>query len=81
MSSTAPAGTVTGSHWATAEPSTVTGAGAPVTHTVVAWLNLNDGPWRVHSSPAAPSWLPSAWLPSRKDRSSMGPHGGTPTCQ
>ncbi len=76
-----PAGTVTGSHWATGVPSTVTGAGAPVTHTVVAWVKRSAGPRRVHSRPGAPSSFPSARLPSRKERSSIGPHGGTPTCQ
>lgn len=79
-SSTAPAGTVTGSHCGTGRPSTVTGAGAPVTHSVVGWLKRNAGPCKVHSSPGAPSALPTAALPSRKDRSSIGPQGGTPTC-
>lgn len=81
MESVACEGTVTGSHCGTGTPSTVTSAGAPVTQMVVGWVNLNEGPWRVHSRPGAPSWLPSAWLPSRKARSSIGPHGGTPTCQ
>ena len=80
-SSTPPAGTVTGSHCGTATPSTVTGAGAPVTHTTVSWLNRRRGPVSVHSSPGAPSGLPSARLPSRNDRSSIGPDGEMPTSQ
>src|SRR5690606_38068329 len=79
--STPPAGTTTGSHCRTGSPSTVTGAGAPVTHTVASCENRRAGPVRVHSSPAAPSGLLSARLPVRNDRSSIRPEGGMPTPQ
>ena len=81
-SSTPPAGTVTDCHCGTAsavERSTLTGA--PVTHTRPPSGKRSAGPPRVHSSPAAPSGLPSTRLPIRNDRSSIGPDGGTPMCQ
>ena len=80
-SSTPPAGTATDCHCGTAAPSTVTATGAPVTVTRPPSGNRNAGPPLVHSSPAAPSGLPSSRFPIRKDRSSIGPDGGTPMCQ
>ncbi len=57
------------------------GASAPLTIAVAAWRKRSFGPTRVHSRPAAPSGLPSAQLPRRKERLSIGPEGGTPTGQ
>ena len=79
--SVAASGTVTGSHIGTASPFTSTTVGAPVTHTHVGAVNVRTGPSRVTSSPGDPSELPRARLPRRKDRSSIGPDGGTPTAQ
>ena len=47
----------------------------------MSWENLRLGPVAVHSSAGAPSGLPTARLASRSDTSSIGPLGGTPTCQ
>ena len=80
-SSTAPAASASGSQVATGSPSTVGRHSAPVTITVVGAPKRSRGPTIVHSRPAAPSSLPSAQFPSRKERSSIGPEGGTPTRQ
>ncbi len=72
---------MTGVHGSTAVPSTVTGADAPVTQTVVVVSKRSAGPDMVVSRPAAPASFPTARLARRKDRSSIGPDGGTPTCQ
>ncbi len=47
----------------------------------MSWENFSAGPVAVHSSAGAPSGLPTARLASRSDTSSIGPLGGTPTCQ
>ena len=52
-----------------------------MTQIVVAVRTRNDGPVTVHSRPGAPSALPRARLPSRNERSSIAPDGGTPTSQ
>src|SRR4029079_18629536 len=80
-SSTPPDGTVIDCHCGTGAPSSVTLTGAPVTQTRPPSGNRSAGPPLVHSRPAAPSGLPSTRLPIRNDRSSIGPDGGTPTCQ
>ena len=43
--------------------------------------NWSVGPARVISNPAASGRLPTSPLAFRKDRSSIGPDGGTPTHQ
>ncbi len=78
-SSTAPAASASGSQHGAGSPSTVGLASAPVTITVVAAPKRSRGPISVHSSPGTPSSFPSAQLPRRKERSSIGPDGGTPT--
>ena len=54
---------------------------APVRQMVAAPAKRSVGPDAVHSSPGAPSGLPRMRFPSRNERSSIGPLGGTPTCQ
>ncbi|SHT53450.1 Uncharacterised protein [Mycobacteroides abscessus subsp. abscessus] len=75
------AGTVTARHWGTGRPFTVTRAGAPATQTKVSAVKCRVGPASVASNPGAPSGFPTARLPRRNERSSIGPDGGTPTCQ
>ena len=80
-SSTPPAGTVSGTHWGTTTPSSVNWTGAPVTATIADVEKRRHGPSIVTSSPAASTGFPTAILANRKDRSSIGPDGGTPTFQ
>ncbi len=54
---------------------------APVSATTAAEWNRSVGPVAVHSSPAASGGLPTRRLASRNDSASIGPDGGTPTCQ
>ena len=53
---------------------------APVSATIVSVLKRRVGPLTVNSSAVVVSGLPKR-LASRNDRSSIGPLGGTPTCQ
>src|SRR6476620_9544342 len=76
-----PAGTSTGFHMPTGTPSTLTSAVAPVMQTTDAAENRNTGPAAVDSSAGAPAGLPTARLASCRETASIGPLGGTPTCQ
>src|SRR5689334_15785563 len=76
-----PGGTVTGSHAGTGRPSTSIAIAAPPRATTPPAGNRRVGPLVVSSSAAAPSALPTTWLARRCDKSSIGPLGGTPTCQ
>ena len=77
----APGGTVTGSLAGTGAPSTVTAIAAPTRAITAPSGNRSTGPLVVSSSAAASARLPTTRLARRCDRSSMGPLGGTPTCQ
>jgi hypothetical protein len=86
ISSTAPAGTVNGCHQGAGLPSrpapnSTAGDVAPARQTTASWENFSEGPVAVHSRAGAPSSLPTARFASRSDTSSIGPLGGTPTCQ
>ena len=81
-----PTGTSTGSQNGTRSPFPAGGCSvasmtAPVRQIVASRRNRSVGPLTVISRPAADSALPRARLPRRKERSSIGPLGGTPTAQ
>ena len=77
----APAGTRIGVQKSTGRPSRSACIGAPLRQMSASVLNLSVGPDMVISSAAASSRLPTARLPKRNDRLSIGPEGGTPTFQ
>ena len=54
---------------------------APVRAITASSWNHSVGPTIVHSRPAADSTLPTSRLARRKASVSIGPDGGTPTCQ
>ena len=62
-------------------PSSRAPKSAPVSAIVVSQAKRNVGPVTVNSSPAAFSALPTRRLAKRKASESIGPEGGTPTCQ
>jgi len=53
---------------------------APASATRLSEKNFSAGPDTVNSSAAVSSALPTSRLAWRKERSSIGPLGGTPTC-
>jgi hypothetical protein len=61
-----------------ASPLTVTGTSAPVTAMAHGASTPKRGPISVHSSPAAPSALPTRRLAITNARTSIGPEGGMP---
>jgi hypothetical protein len=78
---TPPAETSAGRNRSSGAPFSVAPMSAPVSATTAALRKRTRGPVSVHSRPAADGGLPTSRLARRNDSASIGPDGGTPTCQ